>query len=89
MIGSGGTSSQGEKVLDPTLFTIAYKKNRFYQFTKREPSDVDVEKSLIKRDVHNEKIAKEETPLYAQPSEVTSAKQVNKIIFLINLTRQF
>jgi len=67
--------------MDPTLFCISYKKNRFFLFTKREPADVEVEKTLIKRDIQNEKILKEETQLYTQPSEASSAKQVifNKI----------
>lgn len=65
--------------MDPTLFCISYKKNRFYLFSKREPADVEVEKTLIKRDIQNEKIQRGEAPLYAQPAEATSAKQVNKI----------
>jgi hypothetical protein len=63
--------------MDPTLFCISYRKNRFYLFSKREPADVEVEKTLIKRDIQNEKVQKEEAPLYAQPIEATSAKQVN------------
>ncbi len=83
MIGSGGASSQGEKVMDPTLLTIAYKKNRFYLFTKREPSDLDVEKSLVKRDIVNEKIQREETQLYDKPSEAATAKQVDSKVIII------
>ncbi len=63
--------------MDPTLFCVSYRKNRFYLFSKREPADVEVEKTLIKRDIQNEKVQKEEAPLYAQPTEATSAKQVN------------
>ena len=37
LIGTGGESSQGEKVLDPTVFAISYKKYRFYLFSRREP----------------------------------------------------
>ncbi|XP_071454294.1 peptidylprolyl isomerase domain and WD repeat-containing protein 1 [Hetaerina americana] len=43
---------------DPTLFCTAFKKNRFYMFTRREPDDaksVDAE-----RDVFNEKPSKED-----------------------------
>ncbi|XP_050432168.1 peptidylprolyl isomerase domain and WD repeat-containing protein 1 [Adelges cooleyi] len=47
-----GTSS------DPTLFCTAYKKNRFYMFTKREPEDI---KSIdADRDVFNERPSKED-----------------------------
>ncbi|XP_050682597.1 peptidylprolyl isomerase domain and WD repeat-containing protein 1 isoform X2 [Leptidea sinapis] len=43
---------------DPTLFCTAYKKNRFYMFTRRGPDDV---KSLeTDRDVFNEKPSKED-----------------------------
>lgn len=27
-------------MVDPTLFCTAFKKNRFYMFTKREPEDI-------------------------------------------------
>jgi hypothetical protein len=30
----------GASKLDPTLFTAAYKRNRFYMFTRREPADL-------------------------------------------------
>jgi peptidylprolyl isomerase domain and WD repeat-containing protein 1 len=43
---------------DPTVFCTAYKKNRFYLFSKREP---DENKSAEnERDVFNEKPTKEE-----------------------------
>ncbi|CAI6347895.1 unnamed protein product [Macrosiphum euphorbiae] len=43
---------------DPTLFCTAYKKNRFYMFTKREPEDL---KSIdADRDVFNERPSKED-----------------------------
>jgi len=66
--------------MDPTIFSISYKKNRFYLFSKREPADVEVEKTLIKRDILNEKIQKDESPLYSQPAEAVSAKQVKLCI---------
>ncbi|XP_064385842.1 peptidylprolyl isomerase domain and WD repeat-containing protein 1-like [Halichondria panicea] len=43
---------------DPTLFCTAYKKNRFYLFTRKEPADVKSGES--DRDVFNEKPSKEE-----------------------------
>nr|XP_018904781.1 PREDICTED: peptidylprolyl isomerase domain and WD repeat-containing protein 1 [Bemisia tabaci] len=43
---------------DPTLFCTAYKKSRFYIFTRREPDDI---KSVeADRDVFNEKPSKED-----------------------------
>lgn len=47
-----------EGVCDPMLFSTAFKKNRFYIFSKREPKDtssVDAD-----RDVFNEKPSKED-----------------------------
>lgn len=75
IIGTGGASSQGDKVMDPTLFTIAYKRNRFYMFTKREPAELETEKKLLKRDVMNEKSGKDDIQLYHTPSAVSLAKQ--------------
>ncbi|EFC39146.1 predicted protein [Naegleria gruberi] len=59
--------------LDPTLFCSAYKKNRFYMFSKREPSEDDehtgsvhqrfayiTASASIGRDIFNEKPSKEE-----------------------------
>ncbi|XP_072920628.1 peptidylprolyl isomerase domain and WD repeat-containing protein 1 isoform X1 [Hemitrygon akajei] len=43
---------------DPTVFCTAFKKNRFYMFTKREPEDTKSAES--DRDVFNEKPSKEE-----------------------------
>uniref|UniRef100_A0A8C1X6Q3 peptidylprolyl isomerase n=1 Tax=Cyprinus carpio TaxID=7962 RepID=A0A8C1X6Q3_CYPCA len=43
---------------DPTIFCTAFKKNRFYMFTKREPEDTKSADS--DRDIFNEKPSKEE-----------------------------
>nr|XP_002736396.1 PREDICTED: peptidylprolyl isomerase domain and WD repeat-containing protein 1-like [Saccoglossus kowalevskii] len=43
---------------DPTLFCTAFKKNRFFMFTRREPQDV--KSADAERDVFNEKPTKEE-----------------------------
>ncbi len=61
--------------MDPTIFSIAYKRNRFYLFSKREPAELETEKKLLKRDLMNEKSSKDEVQLYNQPSTVTMAKQ--------------
>uniref|UniRef100_A0A3Q3W9J8 peptidylprolyl isomerase n=1 Tax=Mola mola TaxID=94237 RepID=A0A3Q3W9J8_MOLML len=43
---------------DPTIFCTAFKKNRFYMFSKREPEDTKSADS--DRDIFNEKPSKEE-----------------------------
>jgi peptidylprolyl isomerase domain and WD repeat-containing protein 1 len=49
---------------DPTVICSAYKRNRFYLFSRRDPMDleggVDVSSGSIGRDVFNEKPTKEE-----------------------------
>ena len=50
-IRSGGL--KGMQSPDPTLFSCAYKKDRFYLFTTREPEDCD--DPALGRDVFNEK----------------------------------
>ena len=52
IIGQGGKSSQGEKVIDPILFAISYKKIRFFFFSKNDIK----EDEKLKRDIINEKI---------------------------------
>nr|CAD7264169.1 unnamed protein product [Timema shepardi] len=43
---------------DPTLFCTAFKKNRFYMFTRREPEDTKSQDA--DRDIFNEKPSKED-----------------------------
>ncbi|XP_059057600.1 peptidylprolyl isomerase domain and WD repeat-containing protein 1 [Achroia grisella] len=43
---------------DPTLFCTAYKKNRFYMFSRRGPDDV--KSPDVDRDIFNEKPSKED-----------------------------
>ncbi|KDR21487.1 peptidylprolyl isomerase domain and WD repeat-containing protein 1 isoform X1 [Zootermopsis nevadensis] len=43
---------------DPTLFCTAFKKNRFYMFTRREPEDTKSHDA--ERDIFNEKPSKED-----------------------------
>ncbi len=40
MIGIGGKTSQ-EREKDPTFVCSAFKKNRFYMFTSREPEEIE------------------------------------------------
>jgi peptidylprolyl isomerase domain and WD repeat-containing protein 1 len=60
--------------MDPTLFCVAYKRNRFYIFSKREPAD-ESEKNIGKRDTLNEKTSKDEVQSYMQYSQSNLAKQ--------------
>lgn len=43
---------------DPTLFVTAFKKNRFYLFTRRDPDDSKT--PGMERDIFNEKPSKED-----------------------------
>lgn len=65
--GLGGSSSQGDKICDPTLFTLSFKKNRVYLFTRKMPADFENEsgEAIISRDIMNEKPTKEEAAFAA------------------------
>jgi hypothetical protein len=54
-------------------------------FSKREPSEVETEKTLIKRDVFNEKPTEKEIHMYSQPLSAALPKQVNNLKFKIRL----
>jgi len=43
------------ELADPTLVATAFKKERFYLFTRREPPAEDLDNPLVSRDVFNEK----------------------------------
>ena len=45
-VGTGGKSAQ-EKERDPTFVCSAYKKNRFYLFTQREPAEIEEQTQRI------------------------------------------
>ncbi|KAG2374989.1 hypothetical protein C9374_010363 [Naegleria lovaniensis] len=83
-----GDDTSGPKLeyFDPTLFCSAYKKNRFYLFTKREPSeDEELTSSVHKRyayitssvtfgrDIFNEKPSKEEMEIANAIGEASSS----------------
>ncbi|CAF0767358.1 unnamed protein product [Brachionus calyciflorus] len=61
---------------DPTLFCTAYKKNRVYLFTKREPEDTKGADN--ERDVFNEKPTKEE--IVAATEESTMSRLASTAI---------
>lgn len=41
-----GSKSSQERGIDPTFACSAFKKNRFYLFTQREPEDVEEDSAL-------------------------------------------
>ncbi|KIJ54621.1 hypothetical protein M422DRAFT_153445 [Sphaerobolus stellatus SS14] len=65
MVASANPILAGRDVRDPTLFCTAYKRQRFYMFTRIEPEDA---KGQGDRDVFNEKPTRDElTIAAAQP----------------------
>lgn len=61
--------------MDPSLFCVAYKRNRFYIFTKREPLEAESEKKLQNRDTQNEKTVKDDVQAYKETGTANLAKQ--------------
>ena len=59
MIGTGVKLTDED---DPTLFCAAFKKSRFYLFTRREPTEPDGD-DQVGRDIFNEKPSKEDLAL--------------------------
>lgn len=45
---------------DPCIFCTAFKKNRFYIFSKRDPEDSSSENQVVDRDIFNEKPSRED-----------------------------
>lgn len=54
---------------DPTLITTAYKKKRFYMFSRREPEELD--DGDVGRDVFNEKPSKDELAMVPSTAGTT------------------
>lgn len=72
--GVGGSSSQGFKETDATIIAVAYNRNRFFLFTKRNPV---IEGTLENRDVNNETITDPEINLPIQlKTSIKLAKSV-------------
>ncbi|KAJ1661898.1 Peptidyl-prolyl cis-trans isomerase cyp15 [Coemansia sp. RSA 1813] len=67
---SNPESKQGTSASDPTLFCTAYKRKRFYMFTREEPDHLVQDNA---RDVFNEKPTREEASLAVMPSNQRSA----------------
>ncbi|KAI8148410.1 peptidyl-prolyl cis-trans isomerase cyp15 [Fennellomyces sp. T-0311] len=58
MAASDNATLKESELLDPTLFCTAFKRNRFFMFTRREPYEEESQKG--DRDVFNEKPSREE-----------------------------
>lgn len=67
--------------LDPTLFCTAYKRARFYMFTKREP-DTDPNSKLAgqDRDIFNEKPTREEQAIAGDAPGVKKKREIRTAI---------
>jgi peptidylprolyl isomerase domain and WD repeat-containing protein 1 len=63
---SAAGSSMAKKEEDPTLFCTAFRKERFYMFTAREPAEADGVSSFG-RDVYNERPTNEDDRAAAMP----------------------
>lgn len=62
---------------DPTLFCTAFKRSRFYMFTREEPDNDPTSKSGQERDILNEKPTREEQSLAAASAQTGSLKRSN------------
>ncbi|KAJ2521441.1 Peptidyl-prolyl cis-trans isomerase cyp15 [Coemansia sp. RSA 2049] len=67
---SNPEAKQGTNSSDPTLFCTAYKRKRFYMFTREEP-DHSTQENI--RDVFNEKPTREEASLAVMPAKKRTA----------------
>ncbi|PWN32820.1 uncharacterized protein FA14DRAFT_149530 [Meira miltonrushii] len=62
---------------DPTLFCTAFKRSRFYMFTREEPDNDPKSKSGAERDIFNEKPTREEQSLAAAAAQTGISKRSN------------
>jgi len=67
---------------DPTLVCSAFRKHRFYLFTRREPTMDESSDGVVLRDIFNERPTKEEQAMLSKPS----AKKLGKSA-IIHTTR--
>jgi len=75
------TSASGEALKasmenDPTIFAAAYLRDRFYLFSRREPSELALEDPSLSRDIFNERPRQEDistsVQIKAKPSQVSA-----------------
>lgn len=67
---------------DPTLFCTAYKKNRFYMFSRRSPDDV--KSPDADRDIFNEKPSKEDIISATEGQGQLNTQFIKSPYYLIN-----
>ncbi|KAI8607924.1 hypothetical protein BC830DRAFT_1157432 [Chytriomyces sp. MP71] len=60
MAASDNATLRDSEAVDPTLFCTAYKRNRFYILTRREPDSGETANTGTSRDIFNEKPSREE-----------------------------
>ncbi|KAI8917525.1 hypothetical protein DFJ77DRAFT_428966 [Powellomyces hirtus] len=70
MAASDNPAFRESEALDPTLFCTAYKRNRFYCFSKREADSEEGGSSSGGRDIFNEKPSREEQTVAAAQSNM-------------------
>ncbi|KAL7748741.1 Peptidyl-prolyl cis-trans isomerase cyp15 [Sorochytrium milnesiophthora] len=76
MAASDNPALKETETSDPTLICTTFKKNRFFLFSRRDPSDKTDEASAIGRDVFNEKPSREEQTISAaQPVKALLGSQ--------------
>jgi peptidylprolyl isomerase domain and WD repeat-containing protein 1 len=67
---------------DPTLFCTAFKRARFYMFTRQEPDSDAKSKSMTDRDIFNEKPTREEQTIAAVQSSSVKRSNVSSTAVL-------
>ncbi|KXS15935.1 hypothetical protein M427DRAFT_305753 [Gonapodya prolifera JEL478] len=72
MAASDNPAFKESEAQDPTIFATAFKRNRFYLFTRREP-DGEEGSSSTGRDVFNEKPSREEQTVAQLSSQAAKA----------------
>lgn len=71
---SSSSAQEQRKGTDPLLICTAFKKNRFYLFSRRLP-DIDTETGCV-RDIVNERPNKEEVQAQSQPKITEKQNEV-------------
>ncbi|KAI9091714.1 hypothetical protein DFS34DRAFT_584331 [Phlyctochytrium arcticum] len=79
MAASDNPAYKESEALDPTLFATAYKRNRFYCFSKRE-ADSEEGGSSTGRDIFNEKPSREEQTVAASQSNLARSLGTSAIL---------
>lgn len=75
MLASENPALKRMMITDPTIFCTAWKKNRFYLITKREP-DISSDSILANRDVLNEKPTKDDL---VNSTNISKSHKISKI----------